>query len=498
MYCEIEAHEKVIEQLLAGLANKNPKVMVVEFYLCIFTLLPKVISGCVMNLTECLRGFGAKVIKVSPLLKAIVPLMDHRDKAVREEGKKLIIESYRWIGEVMKSQLTALKPLQLTELEGEFGQLEGVGRAKAERYLRSQGPPKEKAAAAGGDEDGEEEDDEEESQDSAIDPYELLDPVDILSKLPKNFYEQVEEKKWQLRKESLDALLPLTQNPKLQPGDYHELVKVLKKFIAKDTNVMLVALAAQCLTGLVKGLRASFKPMALACLSTLLEKFKEKKVNVATALREGVDAIYPILGIEAIQEDVLANLKAKTPQARKETAAFLARSFATCPAVLATNKKIVKGYVSALLETLSESDGEVREASAEALGALFKFLGENKVTPFMPDLDKLKLDKIKEKAEAVVLTGKSSAPKPKKVAAEVAKPGPKVVKPSDKPARASAPAAKPKPASAGAKVVKSGGAKAGGAKPSSAGKGGAAKAKSTVGGGVGMEPDIALEEAEGR
>merc|ERR1719400_1217823 len=285
-----------------------------------------------MNLTECLRGFGAKVIKVSPLLKAIVPLMDHRDKAVREEGKKLIIESYRWIGEVMKRQLT--------ELEGEFGQLEGVGRAKAERYLRSQGPPKEKAAAAG-------EDEEEDSQDSAVDPYELLDPVDILSKLPKNFYEQVEEKKWQLRKESLDALLRLTQNPKLQVGDYHELVKVLKKFIAKDTNVMLVALAAQCLTGLVKGLRASFKPMALACLSTLLEKFKEKKVNVATALREGVDAIYPILGIEAIQEDALANLKAKTPQARKETAAFLARSFAACPAVLTTNKKIVKGYVSA-------------------------------------------------------------------------------------------------------------------------------------------------------
>ena len=27
MYCEIEAHEKVIEQLLAGLANKNPKVI---------------------------------------------------------------------------------------------------------------------------------------------------------------------------------------------------------------------------------------------------------------------------------------------------------------------------------------------------------------------------------------------------------------------------------------------------------------------------------------
>ena len=119
--------------------------------------------------------------------------------------------------------------------------------------------------------------------------------------------------------------------------------------------------------------------------------------------------------------------------------------------------------------------------------------------PFMPDLDKLKLDKIKEKAELVVLTGKSQAPKPKKVMAEVAKPGPKVVKPSEKPASASA-AAKPKPAAAGGgKVVKSGGAKAGGGKPSSAGgKTGASKGKPGSGGGVGMEPDIALEEAEGR
>jgi cytoskeleton-associated protein 5 len=59
----------------------------------------------------------------------------------------------------------------------------------------------------------------------------------------------VEEKKWQLRKDSLDALLPLTQSPKLQHGDYHKLFKVLRKFIAKDTNVMLVAMAASASPG---------------------------------------------------------------------------------------------------------------------------------------------------------------------------------------------------------------------------------------------------------
>jgi cytoskeleton-associated protein 5 len=70
---------------------------------------------------------------------------------------------------------------------------------------------------------------------------------------------QVEEKKWQLRKEALDALFPLTQNPKIASGDYNELIRVLKKFIAKDANVMLVTLAAQCLAGLAKGLRGSVR-----------------------------------------------------------------------------------------------------------------------------------------------------------------------------------------------------------------------------------------------
>ena len=84
-----------------------------------------------------------------------------------------------------------------------------------------------------GEEAGDEEDEEEDSQQSELDPYELIDPVDIISKLPKNFFELIEEKKWQLRKEALDALLPLAQSPKLQPGDYHELVKALKKVISK-------------------------------------------------------------------------------------------------------------------------------------------------------------------------------------------------------------------------------------------------------------------------
>lgn len=63
-----------------------------------------------------------------------------------------------------------------------------------------------------------------------IDPLDLIQAVDILSKLQKDFYEKLEAKKWQERKESLDYLEQLLSNaPKLENGDYGELVRAIKK-----------------------------------------------------------------------------------------------------------------------------------------------------------------------------------------------------------------------------------------------------------------------------
>lgn len=62
-----------------------------------------------------------------------------------------------------------------------------------------------------------------------VDPYDLLEPVDILSKLPKDFYEKLEARKWQERKEAVDSLEQLLQAPKLESGDYGDVVRALKK-----------------------------------------------------------------------------------------------------------------------------------------------------------------------------------------------------------------------------------------------------------------------------
>lgn len=398
MYIEIEKHELVQEELLKGAEAKNPKI----------------VTACINALTLSLHEFGSKVINIKPLLKKIPAFLEDRDKGVREEGKAMVIEVYRWIGAPLKQQLNSLKPVQMSELEAEFAKLGDV-KAHPTRYLRSQKPKPKAELLSSGDGDGidNEEDDEESASANAaadIDPYELLDPIDILSKLPKDFYEKVEAKKWQERKEALEALENLVKNPKLESGDYGDVVRALKKVISKDSNVVVVTIAGKCLAGLATGLKKRFHPYALSCLPAVLEKFREKKPTVVTVLREAADGIFLSISIDIILEEVIAALDNKNPSVKAETATFLARSFANTPATN-LNKKLLKAYTGALLKTLNESDPTVRDSSAEALGTAMKLVGEKAMMPFLTDLDSLKMAKIQECAGKAVILAKEVGPR---------------------------------------------------------------------------------------
>ncbi|XP_062564824.1 protein mini spindles isoform X3 [Armigeres subalbatus] len=395
MYIEIEKQDIVLEELLKGTEQKNPKI----------------VAACVVSITQALREFGNKVISIKPIVKKLPTLLSDRDKAVRDESKSLTIEIYRWIGAAFKSQIASLPAVLLAELETEFEKVSG-DKAIPTRYLRSQ-QERQMLAAVAASSSGDVEDvgdDNEADEAEEIDPMDLIDPVDILSKLPKDFYDKLEAKKWQERKESLEALETLLQNPKLQPGDYGDVVRALKKIISKDTNVVLVALGGKCLAMLARGLAKKFNTYAGACVPAILEKFKEKKVNVVTALREAIDAIYPSTSLEAIQEDILEALGNKNPNVKLETASFLARAFTkTLPTIL--NKKLLKAIITALLKTLNEPDPAVRDSAAEALGTAMKLVGEKAIGPHLTEVDALKLAKIKECCDKAVITIKIPGPK---------------------------------------------------------------------------------------
>ncbi|EEZ99362.1 protein mini spindles [Tribolium castaneum] len=396
MYIEIEKGEVVQEELLKGMEQKNPKIVV----------------ACISAFTVALREFGTKIINVKPLVKKIPDLFSDREKAVRDEARLMTIEIYRWIGNALRPQLNSLKPVQISELEAEFAKIDGQ-KAVPQRYIRSQ---QQKQAVPAGDAEeidaGESEDVPDDDESPDMDPYELADPVDILSKLPKDFYEKIEAKKWQERKEALEILEKLVQTPKLQSGDYGDLVRALKKMIEKDSNVVVVALAGRCLAAIAGGLKKRFQPYAGACVPSLLEKFKEKKQNVVIAIKEAIDVIYLTTSLEAILEDVIEALGNKNPSVKAETSYFLARAFTkTQPSVI--NKKMLKALSTPLLKNINESDPTVRDSAAEALGILMKLVGEKAIGPFLVELEKdtLKMTKIKECCEKAVITVKIAAVK---------------------------------------------------------------------------------------
>lgn len=75
----------------------------------------------------------------------------------------------------------------------------------------------------------EEEQGEDDMDVEEADSFDFADPVDITAKLPSNFYELLTSKKWQERREALDALLEKAKTPKIMDKDYTELIAALAK-----------------------------------------------------------------------------------------------------------------------------------------------------------------------------------------------------------------------------------------------------------------------------
>lgn len=422
MYIELEKQDIVIEELTNGFGNKQPKI----------------IAACIQTVCQALREFGGKVIMMKGLVKQIPILLGHSDKTVRAEAKQLAIEIYKWIRDAIKPQLQNIKPVQLKELEDEWANVDPAP-PKPTRFTKS-----EQAKIAAAPPPVETTDGDNEESDSAVgaggpavvvDPYDLFDPVEILSKLPKDFYEQVESKKWQERKEALEALDKLTSNPKLEPGQYGEVCAVLKKIITKDSNINVVALAAKCVTGLANGLRKKFQTYSGLLISAIFGKFKEKKLNVVIALRDAVDAVFATTNFTSIMEDLLAALDNKNPSIKDETCKFLTRVFiGSTPATLP--KAVLKQIAPAVVKKLDDTVGPVRDSAAECLGTAMKVIGERAMVPYLETLDKLKQDKVKEffdKAELTAAPGGGSGGAPAKTAPSKPTAAPAKKEPAKKP-----------------------------------------------------------------
>ena len=116
MYIEIERQADIEDELVKGLENKQPKVV----QACLEILrrgLTYVRSASTYTLfVSCSphSEFGSKVLPIKPFLKQVIPLLDDRDKSVRDEAKLLLVEIYKWIGkQTLTPMIQNVKPIQV-------------------------------------------------------------------------------------------------------------------------------------------------------------------------------------------------------------------------------------------------------------------------------------------------------------------------------------------------------------------------------------------------
>ncbi|XGW07633.1 hypothetical protein V3C99_010638 [Haemonchus contortus] len=231
-----------------------------------------------------------------------------------------------------------------------------------------------------------------------MDEWDLLDEVDVIALWPNEHKKNVESAKWQERKEALEVLSNLMEkNPRLSTASmtiYGELMDNLKKIIAHDSNINVVIAALRVLTRLANGLRDRFSCFISMIWSVVLDKSKDKKNTVRTAVGETLDAISDVCATERLTKDLCEHLSKPNPQSKQCLCAFLTRYF-----VRQTNVQIefAKAVLPIVVKLASDSDPSVRDAACNTLGSARRLLGKSLDAFLGPIMtEKAKLDKIEE------------------------------------------------------------------------------------------------------
>ncbi|KAK4187679.1 armadillo-type protein [Podospora australis] len=392
LFVELDVPGPVIEDILPVLASKQPKV----------------VAAAINALTQIFHNYGCKTADPKPVLKILPKAFGHADKNVRAEATALAVEFYRWLREAMKPMFWGdLKPTQQTDLEAQFEKVKAEGAPKQERLLRSQQAAKERAPVGGGGEEYEEDGGEAEEP-AEIDAFDLAEPQDVISKIPKDFFDNLASSKWKERKEACEALFALVNVPRIKDGDFGEVNRCLAKCM-KDANIAVVTQAAQCIEMLAKGLRKGYAKYRSTVMQPIMERLKEKKQVVADALGAALDAVFITTNLTECLEDITTFLAHKNPQVKEGTMKFLVRCLRTTRDVPA--KQEIAAIVESAKKLLSEGSEVLRSGGAEILGTVMKIIGERAMNPHLEGLDDIRKTKIKEFFETAEVKAKDK-PKP--------------------------------------------------------------------------------------
>ena len=166
----------------------------------------------------------------------------------------------------------------------------------------------------------------------AGDVYDLMEPEDVLSKLAKRkptFGKGVASANWKDRLAAFNDVASLASAPRLAAGDYGEITRAVRSTVLNDANSAVVAAAIDAAAALAVALRRDYRADARSLTGPLLDKLKDKALNVLRSLH----AALPLFArhcyaLTDVLEEAAAAMEHKVPKVQVEACAWTAAAFA--------------------------------------------------------------------------------------------------------------------------------------------------------------------------
>lgn len=422
--------DKAVEAVLLAVETADPQGVVDDILEVMKTAKsPKHVAAYLSSLQDIYSTFGSPVCDPRAVLQNLVPMFANNDRGVRQSASDLAVALCRWTGQAaMVKLLQGLKPVQLNELVPKFEAIDY--NSKPPRLTRAQQAAEDAAAeaavaqnggadgigggasgagGAGGNVPGDV------SMENDFDPWDIETPVDVLAKIPADFFTMIESKKWKERFEALEAYSnTLKKTQRIAPNNdaLSALAPALIQVAHKDMNISCSTAAIGALTALANGLRTQFSAYASRTLEAVVERFKDKKKSTVDAISECIDAIFNhVIGhnFQPILDSVLDfGMTHRTPTIKLESTNYMGHLLCETPVNLKPSD--LQRLLPLSIKLLGDTSNPVRDAAAKVLAALVKLVGPAKIDPALKNLDEHKRKRVTDWVENVTVKAKQVSP----------------------------------------------------------------------------------------
>ena len=476
---------KVIGALLCLLEVGSPLTEAVQAALMIAVQhkIPKLKAGGAKAAVEAMRLLG-DVLDLKELTPSLPELMDHRDKAVRDEGTALFAMMRRARGDdPLFKQLKGIKKGGFTEQRLTELKETALPEPVAPTYKRQRQGAAGAAGAAGADasEDGAD------GEQPAVDAFaqkaaqEAAEPFDLLGKMPRKkgsatldlWEKSLSAEKWQERKAAADEVSKLAEGkPLLCQGDYSEVAKGLAT-LAKNGgggqnqyNAAVMTSAVKAMGALAVPLKQAFAKHALKLAPVLIEKGADKNMGLTIAVRQ-VLGVFTSAGCVTFAEAVAISAAkgATTANPRVKQTAMHWIMDVLDGADASTVDKAADSLSAVLLTLTDDGLEEVRKEAFECVAKVARSLEERQRQAWLARLPAKKAERVQKllgggAAAAPAATPAAHAPAPSAAAPPAAVDATAAPPATARPATAAASAVR-RPATAASKTQRPASARAG-------------------------------------